>query len=118
MLILLLIDVTVKSGQLKKIYIQEKKQQLRSSGAVLWCLCNKPDIGLASFFMGHLYRQTVLTQIRHLIMRIMQCLIRIITVCLQNIPFKFWGKDEIPANTPKIGNGLILLIKGRQVYLA
>ena len=46
----------------------------------------------------------------------MQCLIRIYTVSLQNVIFKFW--EKIPSNTPKIGNGLVLPIReGKSILL-
>ena len=60
----------------------------------------KPSI----LFMGH--RQTVQTQIRR---HIMWCLIRIFTICLQN-EIKICKKGKLPSNTPKIGNGIALLI--------
>ena len=62
----------------------------------------KPSI----LFVGH--RQTGQAQIRH---RIKQCLIRVFTVCLQNVLLKFGKKEKIPPNTPAIGNGLVLLIR-------
>ena len=62
----------------------------------------KPSI----IFIGH--RQTVWTKIRHFMM---WCLIRIFTVCLQNFLLKFGKGQKIPPNTPKIGNGLTLLIR-------
>ena len=38
-----------------------------------------------------------------------------LTVCLQNVLLKFEEKkSKIPPNTPKIGNGLILLIRVRK----
>ena len=57
-------------------------------------------------FVGH--RQTVQTQIR---CRTMRCLIRVSTVCLQNVLLKFDQKQKIQPNTPKIGNGFLLLIR-------
>ena len=44
-------------------------------------------------FMGH--RQTVQIQIRH---RMMLCLIRNFTVCLQNLLLKFWKKKNTKYN--------------------
>ena len=55
--------------------------------------------------MGH--GQTVQIQISH---RIMRCLIRIFTVCLQDVLLKFEEKKLKNTNTPKIGNGQVLQI--------
>ena len=63
----------------------------------------KPSV----FFVGH--RQTMQTQIRH---RMMRCLIRIFTVCLQNNLSKFEKKKrKIQPKVPKLVNGLVLLIR-------
>ena len=61
---------------------------------------------LASFIIGH--RQTVQNQTR---CRRMWRLIRLFTVCLKNVLLKFEHECKIPANTPKIGNWLVLLIE-------
>ena len=64
--------------------------------AVLFLNPFKPSV----LFMGHRQTQTM-----H------QCLIRTFTVCSQNFLLKFEKKWKIPPNIPKIGNGLVLLIK-------
>ena len=56
--------------------------------------------------MGH--RQTVQSQTRRHRTR---HLVRFFTVYFKNVLLKFEQKIKIPANTPKIGNGLVLLIE-------
>ena len=56
--------------------------------------------------LGH--RQTIQSQIRH---RRTQRLIRVYTVCIQEFLYKIHQKWKSTPNTPKIGNGLVQLIR-------
>ena len=64
----------------------------------------KPSI----LFLGH--RQTTQTEIRRRRMR-MHRLIRVSTVCLQNVLLKFEKNGKYGPTTLKNGNGLVQLIR-------
>ena len=83
----------------QKLYIIMSKIHFAFSDVSIDINPYKPCILL----MGH--RQTVKTQIRHCRM---QCLIRIFSVCKYGMFSKIWKKLKLPANTPKMRNGLIL----------